>query len=110
MGPLDRALDGYDAWASGIRRTETAGRAGVPVVDWDARRGKVKINPMAAWTDDDVEAYIAEHDVVVNPLRAAGYPSIGCAPCTRRVELGSTRGPAGGRDRSRPSAGSTSDR
>ncbi len=87
--PLNRALEPYDAWASGIRRAETASRARVPVVDWDASRGKVKVNPLARWTDDDLEAYIAEHSVLVNPLRYDGYPSIGCAPCTQRAETGS---------------------
>ncbi|HEY4460282.1 MAG TPA: phosphoadenosine phosphosulfate reductase family protein, partial [Pseudonocardiaceae bacterium] len=52
------------------------------VVDWDAKRGMVKINPIAAWTQDDVDAYIAENNILVNPLVDAGYPSIGCAPCT----------------------------
>lgn len=88
VAPLDRALEPYDAWASGIRRHDTPSRADVAVVDWDARRGKVKINPIAGWTDEDVDAYIGEHGVLVNPLRYDGYPSIGCAPCTQRVEVG----------------------
>lgn len=87
VAPLDRALGDYQAWASGIRRDESRFRQGVPLVAWDARRGKVKINPLARWTGEDVEAYIAEHDVIVNPLRHDGYPSIGCAPCTQRVEI-----------------------
>ena len=88
VAPLDRALSSYDAWVSGIRRKETASRSAVPVVDWDARRGKIKVNPLAHWTDDDVDDYIAEHGIIVNPLRYDGYPSIGCAPCTRRVDPG----------------------
>lgn len=88
VAPLDRALEPYGAWASGIRRDETSTRSGIPVVDWDARRGKVKINPIADWTDQDVETYIADHKLLVNPLRYDGYPSIGCAPCTRRVDAG----------------------
>lgn len=88
VAPLDRALEPYDAWASGIRRGETSTRSGMPVVDWDARRGKVKINPIVHWTDHEMDTYIAEHGVLVNPLRYDGYPSIGCAPCTRRVENG----------------------
>jgi phosphoadenosine phosphosulfate reductase len=83
--PLARALAPYHAWASGLRRDEAVTRAGIRVVEWDDRRGLVKINPIAAWTDSDVEAYVAAHGVLVNPLVYDGYPSIGCAPCTRRV-------------------------
>ncbi len=86
--PLDRALQRYDAWATGLRRAEAPTRAGTPVVSYDARRGKVKVAPMAAWSDQDVEDYIAEHGILINPLLTAGYPSIGCAPCTRAVAAG----------------------
>ena len=55
------------------------------MVDWDARRAIVKVHPLACWTQDDVDAYIEEHGVLVNPLVYDGYPSIGCAPCTRRI-------------------------
>jgi len=88
MEPLGRALAPYTAWASGVRRDESPARAGTPVVRWDARRALVKVHPMAGWTQDDVEDYIAEHNVLVNPLVDDGYPSIGCAPCTARVEPG----------------------
>lgn len=83
VAPLDRALDGYDAWASGIRRDESPGRAGVEAVQWDARRGMVKVNPLAYWTQSDVDSYAERHGVPVHPLVPLGYPSIGCAPCTR---------------------------
>ena len=86
--PLSRSLEGYDAYASGIRRDETAARATMGVVEWDPRRGKVKVNPLATWTQDQVDAYVVEHGVLVNPLAYDGYPSIGCAPCTRRVAPG----------------------
>jgi phosphoadenosine phosphosulfate reductase len=86
--PLDRALRPYDAWASGVRRAELASRADTPVVGWDAKRRKVKVNPLATWTDDQVAGYVAEHDILVNPLRQLGYASIGCAPCTRPVDAG----------------------
>jgi phosphoadenosine phosphosulfate reductase len=86
--PLARALAGLSAWGSGVRRDEAATRAGTKVVDWDAKRGMVKVNPLAAWTQDDVDAYIAEHQVPVNPLQDIGYASIGCAPCTRPVAPG----------------------
>lgn len=86
--PLDRALRPYTAWAGGVRRAEAPSRADTPVVAWDARRGKVKINPIAAWSDEQVATYVAEHDILVNPLRAIGYTSIGCAPCTSAVAPG----------------------
>jgi phosphoadenosine phosphosulfate reductase len=85
--PLDQALAGKRAWMSGLRRVDTDGRAATPIVQRD-RRGLVKINPIASWTDDDVAGYIADHDVIVNPLIARGYPSIGCWPCTRAVQIG----------------------
>lgn len=86
--PLERAMRGYDAWATGLRRSESPTRARTGVVEWDAARGKVKVNPLAAWTDEDVAAYVAEHDVMVNPLLLDGYASVGCGPCTRRVGPG----------------------
>jgi phosphoadenosine phosphosulfate reductase len=86
--PLGRALAPFTAWASGVRRDESPTRAGTPVVTWDARRAIVKVHPLACWTQDDVDAYIAEHDVLVNPLVDDGYPSIGCEPCTARVDAG----------------------
>jgi phosphoadenosine phosphosulfate reductase len=81
VGQLDRALAGKVAWMSGLRRTEATNRAGAPIVGRDVR-GLVKVNPIATWTDDDVAHYIEQHDVPVNPLRALGYTSIGCEPCT----------------------------
>jgi phosphoadenosine phosphosulfate reductase len=86
--PLNRALEGYDAYASGLRRDEAESRAGTPVVEYDEKRGKVKVNPIARWTQDDVDAYVAENGILVNPLAYDGYPSIGCAPCTHRVAEG----------------------
>ena len=86
--PLQETLQEYDAWATGLRRAETHNRVIAPVVGWDARKGKVKVSPLARWTDEDVEAYVAKHGVLVNPLVYDGYPSIGCAPCTRRVAPG----------------------
>jgi len=86
--PLDRALRPYDAWAGGVRRSESITRSDTPVVAWDAKRRKVKINPLATWSDAQVDAYVAEHDILVNPLREIGYTSIGCEPCTRPVAPG----------------------
>lgn len=86
--PLSRSLAGYEAWITGVRRVEAPTRANTPLVEWDATFGLVKINPLAAWSDADVDAYLRQHDVPVNPLLSQGYPSIGCAPCTRRVSAG----------------------
>jgi phosphoadenosine phosphosulfate reductase len=83
--PLEEGLKAYDAWATGLRRDESPTRANTPVVSWDHGRRKVKISPIARWTQADVDAYVAEHGVLTNPLLMDGYPSVGCAPCTRRV-------------------------
>ena len=82
------ALAGFDAWVSGLRRDESPTRADTPVVQWDTTHQMVKVNPIARWSEHDVQQYVAAHDVLVNPLLAAGYPSIGCAPCTRRPDPG----------------------
>lgn len=88
VAPLNRALEGHDAWVTGARRVDAATRSELPVVQWDAKHGLVKINPLALWSDDQIEAYQAEHDLPRHPLVARGYPSIGCAPCTRAVAPG----------------------
>ena len=86
--PLRRTLAGYDAWATGVRRVEAPTRANTPLVTWDERHDLVKINPITHWTDDQMDAYIAEHGVLVNPLVGEGYPSIGCRPCTAKPAPG----------------------
>lgn len=86
--PLRRALKPYSAWAAGIRRDETEARRAIRVVEWDAHRSIVKVNPLAAWTQAQVDQYIVDNDLVVNPLIEEGYLSIGCAPCTHRVSPG----------------------
>lgn len=86
--PLNRALVEYDAWISGMRREDAVTRSGIDVVEYDSKRDKVKLNPFARWTTQDVEQYAAEAGVMLNPLREAGYASIGCAPCTKRVGAG----------------------
>ncbi len=85
--PMARHLATRTAWMSGLRRAESDSRRDAAIVSHDSR-GLVKINPLATWSDAQVDAYIAEHDVPVNPLLFDGYPSIGCWPCTRRVESG----------------------
>jgi phosphoadenosine phosphosulfate reductase len=84
---LKQALAGKDAWLAGFRRADSAERAGTPIVGID-QHGLLKLNPMANWSDDDVAAYVAAHQLVVNPLVAQGYPSIGCWPCTEPVTDG----------------------
>jgi phosphoadenosine phosphosulfate reductase len=86
--PLERALADYDAWAAGLRRDESPTRANTPVVTFDPRKGKVKVNPIAAWSQQDVDAYISRWNVPVNELFKQGYTSIGCWPCTRRTKAG----------------------
>jgi phosphoadenosine phosphosulfate reductase len=88
VAPLNAAMRDYDAWVTGLRRDETPSRANTPVVSWDAKRGKVKVCPIARWTQDDVNAYVAEHGILLNPLLLDGYDSIGCRPCTRRTLAG----------------------
>jgi phosphoadenosine phosphosulfate reductase len=86
--PLERALRPYDAWITGVRRDETPSRRNAKAVEWDARRGMVKVNPIVSWSQDQVDQYIEAHGILVNPLVSDGYPSIGCATCTRRIEPG----------------------
>ncbi|GGV45534.1 phosphoadenosine phosphosulfate reductase [Streptomyces longisporoflavus] len=83
--PLEEGLASYAAWATGLRRDESPTRANTPVVGWDEKRQKVKVSPIARWTQDDVDAYVDEHGVLTNPLLMDGYGSVGCAPCTRRL-------------------------
>ena len=79
---LERALVGVEAWITGVRREQSETRAQAEVVEWDARRGIWKLNPLAAWTEADVWRRIAERDLPYHPLHDEGYASIGCAPCT----------------------------
>jgi phosphoadenosine phosphosulfate reductase len=88
VAPLADALGPYRAWVTGLRRDEAVTRANARVIEWDAGRSMVKVNPIATWTQDDVEEYIAEHGVLLNPLLSEGFGSIGCAPCTRRIAPG----------------------
>jgi len=86
--PLERTLAGYDAWVTGVRRVEAPTRANTPLVTYDDKFGLVKVNPIAAWSDEQMQAYIEEHGILVNPLVGEGYPSIGCAPCTAKPAPG----------------------
>jgi phosphoadenosine phosphosulfate reductase len=86
--PLRAFLQPYDAWLTAIRRDQSATRTGVADAAYDAANDVVKIAPLADWTEADVWAYVAEHDIPVNTLHFDGYPSIGCTYCTRRVAPG----------------------
>ncbi|UCZ62126.1 MULTISPECIES: phosphoadenylyl-sulfate reductase [Mycolicibacterium] len=86
--PLSKALKGYTAWVTGIRRVEAPTRANAPLISFDEAFGLVKINPIAAWSDEDMQAYIEANGILVNPLVDEGYPSIGCAPCTQKPAEG----------------------
>jgi thioredoxin-dependent adenylylsulfate APS reductase len=89
VAPLDRALTGVEAWATGLRRDGGPARAGTPKAEVDhAHGGIVKLNPLADWTRDQVWAYVRSHHLPVNPLYERGYTSIGCAPCTRPTRPG----------------------
>ncbi|HEX2178997.1 MAG TPA: phosphoadenosine phosphosulfate reductase family protein, partial [Actinomycetota bacterium] len=82
VAPMNNYLKDKKAWMSGLRRAESKTRAHAKAVEWDAARGLVKINPIVEWTDDQVDRYIGDNDLIVNPLRLQGYDSIGCVPCT----------------------------
>jgi phosphoadenosine phosphosulfate reductase len=79
---LERALQGVDAWITGVRREQAPTRAAAPKLERDERRGIWKLNPLADWSERDLWAYIAKHDLPYHPLHDRGYASIGCAPCT----------------------------
>ena len=88
MEPLRRALSGLDAWITGLRREQSVTRTAVHKVEWDEGNSLVKVNPLVDWSHDDVWKYIREHNVPYNALHDRGYPSIGCAPCTRAIQPG----------------------
>lgn len=88
VAPLQKALGGYEVWFTGVRRDESPTRALTQLITWDERNGLIKVNPVAAWSFNDLLDYATAHEVPVNPLVANGYPSIGCAPCTRPVAEG----------------------
>ncbi|GAA5036487.1 phosphoadenylyl-sulfate reductase [Microbacterium fluvii] len=88
VAPLQEALAGYEVWFTGVRREEAPTRTHTPLVTWDERNGLVKVNPVAAWTFDDLLDYAGDNRVPVNLLVSNGYPSIGCEPCTKPVAAG----------------------
>lgn len=88
VDPIDRELASYEAWVTGIRREDNVLRAHAGLVEWDSRHEMVKVNPLAAWSFDDLIDYAQSHGVPFNLLLTSGYPSIGCEPCTRPVAAG----------------------
>ncbi len=107
--PLHEKLQEYEVWITGVRRDESETRAHTPFVVWDDKNGLVKVNPLAAWSFDDLLEYADANDIIVNPLVNDGYPSIGCAPVRIALHRAMTPGQAGGQDWTRPSVGSTPD-
>jgi len=88
VAPLNAALEGSKAWITGLKRVDTPEREGAPILGWDAQRAMVKVNPLATWTDGDIDAYLADHGLPLHPLTYVGYVSIGCAPTTQPVADG----------------------
>ena len=86
--PLKRALSGANGWITGLRRSQSDGRSNVPFAAWDDDNQLIKLNPIADWSLEMVEAFVSEHNIPINALHAKGYPSIGCQPCTRAIEPG----------------------
>ncbi|MGB2933754.1 MAG: phosphoadenylyl-sulfate reductase [Nostocoides sp.] len=88
VAPLNAALSGYAAWVTGVRRADASTRADAQLIEWDAKRSMLKLNPLVGWSHELVDRYAAEHGVFLNPLREIGFTSIGCEPCTRPVGAG----------------------
>lgn len=88
MDPLSQSLGNYEVWITGVRRDEAPTRTSTPLVTFDEKNGLVKVNPLAAWSFEELLGYAAAHNLIVNPLLNDGYPSIGCQPCTNRVAPG----------------------
>jgi len=86
--PLRRALSGLKAWMTGLRRDQAVTRGDTQAVEWDEGNGLLKVNPLVEWSNDQVWGYIQAHNVPYNRLHDQGFPSIGCAPCTRAIQPG----------------------
>jgi phosphoadenosine phosphosulfate reductase len=89
--PFKRAVAGYRAWVTGVRREQSSTRAQAQPLEWDAQYQLQKISPLLEWSEDEIWQYIRAHQLPYNPLHDRGYPSIGCAPCTRAIEPGQDR-------------------
>jgi phosphoadenosine phosphosulfate reductase len=88
LKPLARALEGATFWVTGLRRGQSGNRATTPFAEFDTERNLIKINPLADWEIETINAHVASENIPVNPLHARGYPSIGCEPCTRAIKPG----------------------
>ena len=86
--PLGRALSTLDAWVTGLRRDQGMDRGSIDIVEWDAAHSNYKINPLANWTFEQVQDFVKENEIPYNKLHDQGYPSLGCAPCTRAIKPG----------------------
>ena len=86
--PLKRALSDASAWMTGLRKDQSVTRTDTPAIEWDEGNGMIKVNPLIEWSNDDVWAYIKKNKVPYNKLHDQGFPSIGCAPCTRAIKPG----------------------
>lgn len=86
--PLRRALKGLDAWICGLRRDQSVTRKDLKIVEWDSNNNLIKINPLLNWSESDLNNYIKSNKIPYNTLHDKGYPSIGCAPCTRAISEG----------------------
>lgn len=86
VAPLNKALSGVDAWVTGLRRDQGMERGSIDIVEWDEPHSNYKVNPLANWTFEQVQDYVKQNNVPYNELHDRGYPSIGCAPCTRAIK------------------------
>ncbi|MBE8720561.1 phosphoadenylyl-sulfate reductase [Sphingobacterium pedocola] len=86
--PLQRAIQGYKVWITGIRAEQSANREDMDIVEWDEANQIIKIHPIFHWTLADVESFLKANFIPYNPLHDKGFPSIGCQPCTRAVQKG----------------------
>ena len=89
--PFRRAIAGFPAWITGVRREQSPGRARTQVTEWDAEHGLYKISPLLDWTEEQVWQYIRAHRLPYNTLHDRHFPSIGCSPCTRAIQPGESR-------------------
>ena len=88
VAPLQKKLKTCEAWMTGLRRQQSVTRAGLEIIEWDETHQIIKINPLAEWTEDQIWDYIKQHNIPYNKLHDQGFPSIGCAPCTRAIKPG----------------------
>lgn len=88
LDPLNRAMEGYKGWITGLRKDQSVTRTDMQLIEWDENYNMIKINPIIHWTEKDVQDYIGAKGIPVNPLHKKGFSSIGCQPCTRAIEPG----------------------